>query len=322
VLRERRREVVPVEVLAETVVSFDDPVLAMLGWRVPRGRLIELPGRGTTFARELAGPSPEAPTLVLLHGLAANSGLNWFAAMAPLAEHFRVVAIDHRGHGRGMHSQSRFRLCDCADDVVALADVLGIDRFVPVGYSMGGPIAQLIWHRHRERVEAMVLCATARNFRGTVRERVEFAGLGLALAGAMTWRGQGAGWVRNIVEGFAVPDLANPLMRRWVLDELRLNDTRALLEAAEALGRFSSHSWVGHIDVPVAVVVPTSDSLVPVRRQVKLAKAIPGAVLFPVEGDHLAAALAPDRFVPSLVDAALVVAHRARRSGPPLTSLR
>ena len=53
-----------------------------------------------------------------------------------------------------------FRLEDCADDVVALADELGVRSFIPVGYSMGGPIAQLVWKRHPSRVEGMVLCAT------------------------------------------------------------------------------------------------------------------------------------------------------------------
>ena len=66
--------------------------------------------------------------------------------------------------------RGRFRLADCADDVAALADVLGIDSMIPVGYSMGGPIAQLLWHRHRSLVSGMVLCATSRNFRGSQRE--------------------------------------------------------------------------------------------------------------------------------------------------------
>ena len=40
--------------------------------------------------------------------------------------------------GRGIRSKRAFRLDDVADDVIAVADVLGIDRFIPVGYSMGG----------------------------------------------------------------------------------------------------------------------------------------------------------------------------------------
>ncbi len=94
---------------------------------IPLGRRVELPGRGTTFVREVAGP-PGAPTVVLLHGLIASGGLNWFQAFEPLAAHFRVVAIDHRGHGRGLRTWSRFRLADCADDVAALLAELEIDQ--------------------------------------------------------------------------------------------------------------------------------------------------------------------------------------------------
>jgi len=42
------------------------------------GRAVTLPGRGTTFVREVAGP-PGAPTVMLLHGWTATAGLNWFA---------------------------------------------------------------------------------------------------------------------------------------------------------------------------------------------------------------------------------------------------
>ena len=64
---------------------------------------------------------PVLPSLVLLHGWTATADLNWYACFAPLAEHFRVVAIDHRGHGRGLRSAEPFRLEQCADDVAALA---------------------------------------------------------------------------------------------------------------------------------------------------------------------------------------------------------
>ena len=137
---------------------------------VPRGRHLWLDGRGRTFVRELAGPAG-APTLVLLHGWTATADLNWWTSYGPLAEHFHVVAIDHRGHGRGLRSPEPFRLEQCADDVAALAAALGRNRIVPVGYSMGGPIAQLVWRRHRDLVDGLVLCATSATFQGTSRER-------------------------------------------------------------------------------------------------------------------------------------------------------
>ena len=72
---------------------------------IPRGRRIELHRRGTTFVRTIKGP-PGAPTVVLLHGLAATAALNWHQVFEPLSEHFRVIAPDLRGHGRGIRSAS------------------------------------------------------------------------------------------------------------------------------------------------------------------------------------------------------------------------
>jgi 3-oxoadipate enol-lactonase len=300
-----------------------DPELAEVGWRVPKGRPLELPGRGTTFIREAPGP-PDAPVLILLHGLSASSGLNWFGCFETLAEHFRVVAVDHRGHGRGIRKPARFRLVDCADDAVAVADQLGIQKFIPVGYSMGGPIAQLIWHRHASRVDGLVMCATSRNFRGNVRERVQFMALGMVLAGRWTpVPNREAGRILQLIESLLTPDMGHPGLGRWIAHELSLNDSRRVAEAAETLGRYSSHEWIGQIDVPTSVVVTSHDQLVPVRRQVKLAQAVPSAVIFPLEGDHLVCARDPGAFAPVLLDACqLAAARAARRRAPARSPLR
>ena len=61
-----------------------------LGPQLPPGRRLELPGRGTTFIRDLEGP-PGAPALVLLHGLSATADLNWFPSFFPLGR--LVVAV-------------------------------------------------------------------------------------------------------------------------------------------------------------------------------------------------------------------------------------
>lgn len=304
------------------MVSILERAAHEVGWAVPEGRPLELPGRGTTFVREMPGPSPDAPTVVLLHGLAATGGLNWFGCFAPLARHFRVVAVDHRGHGRGIRSAERFRLADCADDVAAVADALGIDTFIPAGYSMGGPISQLVWHRHRDRVRGLVLCATSRNFRGTPRERVQFLALGMLVAGGRrTWEGRDTGRVFRLIESMVTPELVRGPIRPWIVSELHRHDTGKVIEAAESLGRFSSHDWIGQLDVPVSVVVTTKDRLVPVRRQVKLARSIPSAVIFPIDGDHLVCANQPEEFSSVLVDACRLVARRARQKSTGLRAL-
>jgi pimeloyl-ACP methyl ester carboxylesterase len=216
--------------------------------------------------------------------------------------------MDHRGHGRGIRSRTRFRLADCADDAAAVCEALGIDRAVAVGYSMGGPISQLLWHRHRDLVSGLVLCATSRNFAGHPREQALF-GMMPVVSGAArlvpgpVWRRFGDRTVGRRVDG-------RPLSE-WAASEMRRTSPVAVLEAAAALGRYSSHDWIGDIDVPTAVVVTTRDDLVPPRRQRRLAESIPGATVVEVDGDHLACVTGASRFVPKLVGACRLVTSAA-----------
>jgi 3-oxoadipate enol-lactonase len=275
---------------------------------VPPGRPVVLPGRGTTFAIDIAGP-PGAPTLLLLHGLVASSYLNWFPAFGPLSEHFRVVATDLRGHGRGIPLSGHFRMSDSADDAALVARQLGVDRFIVVGYSLGGPVAQMVWYRHRDQVAGLVLCATSRNFMGTRRERAFFRSLvGLSAAADLSRHLPGLSGARSQPP---VPDgLDGARMTSFALSELRRTSPRAVLEAMTALGRFSSHRWIGDIDVPTAVVVTTRDRAIGSGRQSRLADAIPGATVHPTEAGHTACVLGSSRFVPALLDACLSVKDR------------
>jgi 3-oxoadipate enol-lactonase len=245
---------------------------------------------------------------MLLHGWTANSALNWFTAYTSLASRFHVLAIDHRGHGCGMRSPERFRLADCADDVASLANVLGIDHLIPVGYSMGGPIAQLLWYRHRMLVDGLVLCATSRNFIGrSPAERVWAGGVeGIALAARAT-----PGVVRRrIADRVLLGRVESSEVGMWARQELRRNDARSLAEAGRALARFSSREWIRDVDVPTAVVITERDLVVPPRRQHNLASSIGGAVAYPVPVGHDGVVSAPELFVPALVDACADVAAR------------
>jgi 3-oxoadipate enol-lactonase len=237
---------------------------------------------------------------MLLHGLGATAALNWFTAIPALEREFRVVAPDHRGHGRGIRAAAPFTLGDLADDVVALADALQIDRFVAVGYSMGGPIAQLIWRRHRARVSGLVLCATAYRFRVTPREHVMFAALpSLRHANRIVPDVVS----RQLIARVSRPYLAETGYGAWAERELLLRDPAAVLHAAGELGRFAVHDWIGEIDVPTSVLVHSHDQLVPPSRQLDLASAIPGAVARVVDADHFAAVRTPERFAAALLDA-------------------
>jgi 3-oxoadipate enol-lactonase len=279
------------------------------GWTpdLPSGAAMHLPGRGTTFVRTLDGPVG-APTVVLLHGWTATADLNWFTCYEPLAEHFRVVALDHRGHGRGIRSRKAFRLEDCADDAVAVCDVLGIEQFIPVGYSMGGPIAQLMWKRHRHRTAGLVLCATASYFSTSREERLSFLGIsGLAAVARLTPL-QARTW---LTEQFYLQRKADQ-WEPWAVNQASTHDWRAVLEAGRSIGNFSSRDWIGEIDVPTSTLITMRDRVVPVRRQVRLFEAIADAEAFRVDGDHDACVANAKQFVPTLLRACRSVVERSR----------
>ncbi|MBM3718916.1 MAG: alpha/beta fold hydrolase [Actinobacteria bacterium] len=263
--------------------------------------------------REIEGP-PGAPALMLFHGWTATADLNWFTSYELLGRHFRVVAMDMRGHGRGIRSNKPFRLSDCADDAAILADHLGIATFIPVGYSMGGTIAQLMWKRHEQRVRGLVLAATSGHFVSRREERAGFLALqGIGALARVTPRA-----VREWVSDRLYLSRKTMTWEPWAAQQLADHDWRAVLEAGAALGRYDSREWLGDVDVPTAVVMTTQDQVVSPRRQRVLAESIRASHVLEVPANHDAVFARADEFVPVLVEACLRVHRDALdRSGTP-----
>jgi pimeloyl-ACP methyl ester carboxylesterase len=285
---------------------------------LPLGERIELPGRGTTFVRRVEGP-PGAPTVVLLHGWIASGGLNWFNAFGPLSERYTVVAPDLRGHGRGLRTRRRFRLADCADDVAAVLEHLGTGPAVAVGYSMGGPVAQLLWRRHPEAVSGLVLCATSYRFINGARERFVFGSMmatavGTTRAGALAARAPGmarlAPWAASPAVAVGEPG-SHPRptqLRTWAAAEMRRHDLVKIMEAGQAIGSYNARRWIGEVDVPTTVLITARDRAVAPAEQQRLVDAIPGAQAQYLDDGHVVCA--KRSFGPSLVAAVDSVVER------------
>ena len=277
---------------------------------LPAGRMVELPGRGATYVTDTPGPSPHSPTIVLLHALGTTGLLTWFPAIRPLSRRFRVVTLDQRWHGQGIQS-AEFSLVDCADDVAALIDVLGLEDVIVGGYSMGSIVAQRVWRQHPGLVQGLVLGATTDRFQLTPAERGFFFGMGttmLALRGVSRSR-TALKAARAAARG---ADLGPSDMHEWALREFRSTSPWAVGQALAALGRHHSRPWLGRIDVPTAVVVMMRDRVIPTSRQIALARAIPGATIHEVDDGHAGCVLAAEKFVPKMVEAAATVNARRR----------
>jgi pimeloyl-ACP methyl ester carboxylesterase len=275
---------------------------------LPSGRSIRIPDRGRTWIRDIAGP-PGAPTVVLLHGLFATADLNWATSYEVLSQRFRVVAIDHHGHGRGRRTLRPFRLERCADDSAAVCEELGIERAIVCGYSMGGPLALLFWRRHPELVDGLVLCATARRFNGGhLAEKVGILALASTTAIASLTSRRLRRIFMNALVRVGLPD--NPGLE-WITDELARHDPGVMAQAIPAVLGFDSRSWTHSIDVPTSVLVTTEDAMVAPWRQRALAEGIPDSHIVECSADHTVIVDAHSDFPARLLEACLAVAARA-----------
>ena len=276
---------------------------------LPLGTLVRVPERGEMFVRYLPG-SPGAPTVLLLHGWMASSDSNWLGAFPALAGRYHVLAMDMRGHGRGVRSTEPFTLEDCADDAAALLRTLGIRDAIVAGYSMGGPVALLMARRHPRRVRGLVLAATAADLGRAGGER------------GMSWFVRLLGpLLRSGVQDIALRHLARREPERlgelgeyapWLAGEMKRLHPVDVVDAGKAIAGFDARDWLHEIRVPVASVVTTRDWAVRPARQYATAAAL-GATVVELEAGHVVCATDPQAFGGVVREALDVVASASRR---------
>jgi 3-oxoadipate enol-lactonase len=267
---------------------------------MPAARTLLVPGRGELFLRDTA---TDAPAVMLLHGWMADADLNWCGAYADLvAAGYRVLAIDHRGHGRGLRQLQDFRLADCAADAAAALQQLGVAPALVVGYSMGGAIAQLMVRDYPHVVAGLVLSGTAQHWKDPRTRRAFKAlgalGLALSIAPRATWSA-----------GFRRAGLGDSPQTAWGLSEMMRHSARDIAEAGRELGRFDSRPWLRPLPIPSAVVLTTRDELVAPRKQRELAAAL-NAPVFEAPISHLEITTAGNVYNPALLRALAAVGGR------------
>jgi pimeloyl-ACP methyl ester carboxylesterase len=303
---------------------------------LPPGRVVAVAGHGEMFVREDPGPTPGAPCVLLLHGWMFPADMHWFRSYGALARLARVIAVDHRGHGRGSRPAKPFRLADVADDAAALVRELGTGPVVAVGYSMGGPIAQLLWQRHPDVVCGLVLCATSATFNVRPTDRWLWRTMGLLqvfmrLLPRHLWDALPRVVVdqrlplqlTQLLDVEAAADIEQLLP--WMIGEVDRGSAEDIAEAGRELSRFDARGWLPTVDVPTAVVITRRDTLVPVDNQRDLvARLGPDGAdrVYELDVDHDAMITRTAEFVPALTAAVRDVITAPRqavdvRSGRP-----
>lgn len=100
------------------------------------------------------------PALVFIHYW-GGTGRTWDLVAKPLSESHRCIAPDLRGWGASDKKAGSYDLHAQADDVAGIIQALGLSRYILVGQSMGGKIAQILGARRPPGLKGLVLVAPA-----------------------------------------------------------------------------------------------------------------------------------------------------------------
>lgn len=228
----------------------------------------------------------EGRPVVLLHGITLR-GSAWRYQFA-LADRARVLAVDHRGHGRSVAGSDGYGLNPLADDLADLLVALDLRDAVLVGHSMGGMTIMRFARRHpdllRERVAGLVLVATtAEPVLGLgVAHRHRRVGALLERRGPLFRLGErdfDYGLVRLTFGDRALPHHVEALRRMAAT-----MDPEALHRSAMGLMDNDELGALGEVKVPVTVMVGSRDALTPPRHSRRMAAAFPDAELVVLEG--------------------------------------
>jgi len=220
---------------------------------------------------DLAGPS-NAPALVFSNSLGATLSM-WDPQMPAVQKQFRVLRYDTRGHGQSSVTPGPYSIEQLARDVLALLDILQLERVHFCGLSMGGQTGMWLALNAPARLDKLILCNTAAKI-GTPE----------------IWRSR----IEAVRQG-GMKSVSTAVMERWFSARYRASSpdvvasTKLMLEGASpdgyiancaAVRDFDVRETVAAIRVPTLVIAGTHD-----------------AATTPADGRYLAGQIAGARYV-------------------------
>jgi 3-oxoadipate enol-lactonase len=222
----------------------------------------------------------DAPVVVLSNSLGATRGM-WDPQVPALAERYRVVTYDTRGHGESPAPAGPYSLDDLVDDLVALLDEVGAERAHVAGLSLGGMTAMRLAAREPGRVQRLaLLCTSAKPDPQPFLERA-----------AAVRAGGTAPLAPTVASRWVTPPFAaeHPELVARLEAMIAGSDDEGYAACCEVVAAVDLREDLGRITAPTLVVSGAEDPALPPPHQQVIADGIADAELLTVSpGAHLA----------------------------------
>ena len=239
------------------------------------------------------------PAVVLVHGYPFNRSL-WTEQVSALADRYRVVALDLRGHGESEASTGASTMKLMAQDIAALMDELQIDRAVIGGLSMGGYVTLAFYQLFPERVEKLLLADTRAQADTDEAKATRADQVQQILADGMT------GIVNAMLPKLLSPETVSkqPEIVKRVRDMMMHTTPEGAVGALRGMAeREDQTARLTQINVPTLIVVGKEDPITPVADSEKMHERIAGSQLVVIENaSHVSNIEQPQQFNRALKD--------------------
>jgi 3-oxoadipate enol-lactonase len=236
---------------------------------------------GPVALHHLESGPPDGPALVLSGSLGSTLEM-WRPQVQALSDRFRLIRIDHRGHGGSPVPPGPYRMADLAGDVIALLDGLGLERVAWCGLSLGGMVGMYLASEHPERISRLTLCCTSAYFPDKTPWRERIAAVADGGTGPVA---------QGVVARWFTPDwaAAHPDVVAEAVAMVSGTPDDGYLACCQAVEAWDHRDRLGAITAPTLVIGGTQDPSTPVEPHARtIAEGIPGARLEVFEAAHLA----------------------------------